>query len=198
MSKSDEIKLIINLLETLRKLFKITKSEIDKYAKLNVRQYSRMIEGNQSFDLGSLRNICNKIYNLSIKELLNLEGVYPKAEDLPREIQKLISGRVKVRSQTKLDLTSYLIIIINEYCILNEVINNKLIRPHLPKDLKDKAIELGKTTIRGFIEDINTDKDSTRKVYKLISVIPKEMIEAAKLTVDSLWLKEFEEKSNKK
>lgn len=194
----DEVVFIIELLESLRKHFNLEKKEIDEHAGLKVGKYSRMIGNSQKLDLKSLRDVCLRIYNLSIKNLLALNGAYPKIEALPKEIQKLISGRETVRSQTKLDLTSYLLIIINDYFKVNEVINNKYIRPHLPKDLKNKAIELGKTTIRGFIEDINTDKDSTRKVYKLISVIPKEMIEDAKKTVDSLWIKEFEEKTKKK
>lgn len=192
--KVDEIIFIINLLERLRNHFKLSKSEIDEYANLNTRQYARMIEGKTSFDMKSLRDICKKIYNLSIKELLNLDGTLPSKEDLPQEIQTLTFNRNNVRSQEQIGLTSYLIIIINSYFKVDEVINNKTIRNHLPSDLAKKSIELGKTKINSLVENINTDSSSNRKIYKLKSEIPSVIIENAKKEVDKEWFEDFQKK----
>jgi len=193
-SELDEIASIIKLLEHLRKHFNIEKQEIDSFAKLKVGQYSRMIGKNQKLDLQSLRDVSNKIYNLSIKDLFNLDGSVPKETDLPIEIQKLIAGRNKVRKQDKLDLTSYLIVIVTQYYKVDDIINNKVIRPYLPANLSDKPIELGKTTVRNCFEDINKGTEIKRKVYKLISPISSELIKKARESVDPTWLKEFDEK----
>lgn len=190
----DELQFIINLLESLRNHFKLTMTEIDKNAGLKERQYSRMIDYSQKFDLESLRDICNKIYNLSIKKLLNLDGSFPKEEDLPDSIRKLIEGRLNVRKQDKLDLPAYVALIIDRYYKVEDLINNAVIRTYLPESLRSKAIELGKTSFKDSVKDVNEGKKSTRKIYKLASKINAELIDNYKTIVDGKWLEEFESK----
>ncbi len=193
----DEINSIISLLESLRKHFKLEKNEVDNLAGLKAGQYSRMVGRNQKIDLKSLRDLCKKIYNLTIKELLNLDGKIPEENNLPKEIRELISGRNTVRSQEKLDLTSYLIIIIAKLYKTNDIVSNKIIRPYLPLNLVKKPIELGKTNIKNCFEDINSGTENKRKVYKMISPISAELIKSARENTDPTWLKEFEEKINR-
>lgn len=197
-SEFDEVNSIISLLESLRKHFKLEKNEVDNLAGLKAGQYSRMVGRNQKIDLKSLRDLCKKVYNLTIKELLNLDGKIPEEHNLPKEIRELIAGRNKVRSQDKLDLTSYLIIIIAKLYKIDDIISNKIIRPHLPPNLVKKPIELGKTNIKHCFEDINSGTEIKRKVYKMISPISAELIKNARENTDPTWLKEFEEKLNRK
>ena len=190
----DEVASIIELLESLRKHVKLEKNEVDRLAGLKAGQYSRMVGRNQKIDLKSLRDVCKKVYNLTIKELLNLDGKIPKEDNLPQEIRELITGRDTVRSQEKLDLTSYLIIIIAKHYKIHDIISNKIIRLYLPPNLNYKSIELGKTNIKHCFEDINSGAEIKRKVYKLISPISAELIKKARESVDPTWLKEFDEK----
>lgn len=192
----DEVASIIELLESLRKHFKLEKNEVDRLAGLKAGQYSRMVGRNQKIDLKSLRDVCKKVYNLTIKELLNLDGKIPKEDNLPQEIRELIIGRDTVRSQEKLDLTSYLIIIIAKHYKIHDIISNKIIRLYLPSNLMNKSIELGKTNIKHCFEDINNGTEIKRKVYKLISPVSNELIKKARESVDPTWLKEFDEKLN--
>lgn len=198
MDKSvfDEVGSIIELLESLRNHFKLEKNEVDRLAGLKAGQYSRMVGRNQKIDLESLRDVCKKVYNLTIKELLNLDGKIPKEDNLPKEIRELIAGRNTVRSQEKLDLTSYLIIIIAKHYKIHDIVSNKIIRLYLPSNLMNKSIELGKTNIKHCFEDINNGTEIKRKVYKLISPVSNELIKNARESVDPTWLKEFEEKLN--
>lgn len=190
----DEIVSIIELLESLRNHFKLEKNEVDRLAGLKAGQYSRMVGRNQKIDLKSLRDVCKKVYNLTLKELLNLDGKIPEEDNLPKEIRELIVGRNTVRSQEKLDLTSYLIIIIAKHYKIHDIVNNKIIRLYLPPNLINKSIELGKTNIKHCFEDINKETEIKRKVYKLISPISAELIKKARESVDPTWLKDFEEK----
>lgn len=192
----DEVASIIELLESLRKHFKLEKNEVDRLAGLKAGQYSRMVGRNQKIDLKSLRDVCKKVYNLTIKELLNLDGKIPKEDNLPQEIRELIIGRDTVRSQEKIDLTSYLIIIIAKHYKIHDIISNKIIRLYLPSNLMNKSIELGKTNIKHCFEDINNGTEIKRKVYKLISPVSNELIKKARESVDPTWLKEFDEKLN--
>ncbi|WP_282636541.1 hypothetical protein [Sphingobacterium thalpophilum] len=190
----DEIASIIKLLEHLRKHFKIEKNEIDRLAGLKEGQYSRMIGNHQKIDLESLRDICKNVYNLTIKEFLNLDGEIPEERSLPKEVLELITGRNTVRSQERLDLTSYLIIIIAKHYKIDDVVSNKVIRLYLPPNLIKKPIELGKTNIKHCFEDLNEGTEIKRKVYKLISPISAELLKKARKSVDPSWLKEFEDK----
>lgn len=192
--ETDEIASIIELLESLRNHFKLEKNEVDRLAGLKAGQYSRMVGRNQKIDLESLRDLCKKVYNLTIKELLNLNGIVPKESNLPKEIRELIAGRNTVRSQEKLDLTSYLVIIIAKNYKIHDIVSNKIIRLYLPPNLANKPIELGKTNIKHCFEDINNGTELKRKVYKVISPISAELIKKARENVDPTWLKEFEEK----
>ncbi|GGH18153.1 hypothetical protein FAZ19_11900 [Sphingobacterium alkalisoli] len=193
-SEFDEIASIIELLEFLRNHFRLEKNEVDRLAELKAGQYSRMVGKNQKIDLESLRDVCKKIYNLTVKELLNLDGKIPKEDNLPKEIRELTAGRNTVRSQERLDLTSYLIIIIAKHYKTRDIVSNKVIRLYLPPNLINKSIELGKTNIKHCFEDINKGAEIKRKVYKLISPISAELIKKARESVDPTWLKEFEEK----
>ncbi|MBE8721364.1 hypothetical protein C4F40_11580 [Sphingobacterium sp. Ka21] len=193
LHKIDEVVFIITLLESLRNHFKIERQEIDEHAKLKAGQYSRMIGKSQKIDLKSLRDVCKNIYNLSLKDLLNLDGEFPAYKSLPNKIQELTKDRNSIREQKTLKLTSYLVLIIDQYYKLDDVIKNKFIRTYLPTQLNGKSIELSKTSIKNHFKDINEDKASKTKIYKLISHFSPETIENAKKTVDPLWLKEFEE-----
>jgi hypothetical protein len=198
LHKIDEVVFIIELLESLRNHFKIERKEIDEHARLKGGQYSRMIGKSQKIDLKSLRDVCKNIYNLSLKAFLNLEGEFPTYESLPNKIQELTKGRNGIREQKTLNLTSYLVLIINQYYKLDDVITNKFIRTYLPTQLNGKSIELSKTSIKNHFKDINEDKPSKSKVYKLIIPFPLETIENAIKTVDPLWYKNFSENAKQK
>ncbi|AIM37560.1 hypothetical protein KO02_13330 [Sphingobacterium sp. ML3W] len=189
--KTDEVELIINILENLRKHFNITKSEIDKKSKLNAGQYGRMILRNQKIDIESLKDICKNVYNLTIKETLNLENEFPNEDKLPTDIQILIKGRTKVREQVKRNFPSHLFIIIDKTIQVGDIIHNDILKSYLPDDLKSKAIELDKTSIKNFVVNINEGKKGTKKQFKLVTSIPENILSKAQGSVDALWLNEF-------
>lgn len=189
--KTDEVELIINILENLRKHFNITKSEIDKKSKLNAGQYGRMILRNQKIDIESLKDICKNVYNLTIKETLNLENEFPNEDKLPTDIQILIKGRTKVREQVKRNFPSHLFIIIDKTIQVGDIIHNDILKSYLPDDLKNKAIELDKTSIKNFVVNINEGKKGTKKQFKLVTSIPENILSKAQGSVDALWLNEF-------